>query len=312
MSQADVRPSIPRTPAQVTLRVVSAIMAILGGLMVVGDVLVFLNRNQLGLADEGMWTVLTYGGIILAAAGLLLLTAWLGLRAADDSSRVGPYRFLCYFVGLVVLVAIVWGWGMGMFILFNPIVLVSTVTYVLVCSQLADKVAEEHEAGVKGEVFLRTGRQRTLHLLAEVILIKGALVGVAMSAIGVAALAATGGAIDGSAAALADDLGLGAADLAPSVIGGLVTAAANLLVGALGIWGSNRPEKIVPFFVIVAASFAFDVVKAVAGVVVTGALSAIGVDVLLDTLYTGSCAYLAWKIWRQPRELVDKRLIMEQ
>ena len=312
MSQADVRPSIPRTPAQVTLRVVSAIMAILGGLMVVGDVLVFLNRNQLGLADEGMWTVLTYGGIILAAAGLLLLTAWLGLRAADDSSRVGPYRFLCYFVGLVVLVAIVWGWGMGMFILFNPIVLVSTVTYVLVCSQLADKVAEEHEAGVKGEVFLRTGRQRTLHLLAEVILIKGALVGVAMGAIGVAALAATGGAIDGSAAALADDLGLGAADLAPSVIGGLVTAAANLLVGALGIWGSNRPEKIVPFFVIVAASFAFDVVKAVAGVVVTGALSAIGIDVLLDTLYTGSCAYLAWKIWRQPRELVDKRLIAEQ
>ena len=161
---ADVRPSIPRTPAQVTLRVVSAIMALLGGLVVVGAALVFLNRDQLGLAEESMWTVLTYGGIILAAAGLLLLTAWLGFRAADDSSRVGPYRFLCYFVGLVVLVAIVWGWGMGMFLLFNPVVLASTVTYVLVCSQLADKVAEEHEAGVKGEVFLRTGRQRTLHL----------------------------------------------------------------------------------------------------------------------------------------------------
>ena len=143
---ADVRPSIPRTPAQVTLRVVSAIMALLGGLVVVGAALVFLNRDQLGLAEESMWTVLTYGGIILAAAGLLLLTAWLGFRAADDSSRVGPYRFLCYFVGLVVLVAIVWGWGMGMFLLFNPVVLASTVTYVLVCSQLADKVAEEHEA----------------------------------------------------------------------------------------------------------------------------------------------------------------------
>ena len=312
MSQVDVRPSVPRTPAQVTLRVVSAIMAILGGLLVVGAALVFLNREQLGLADESMWTVLTYGGIILAAAGLLLLTAWLGLRAADDSSRVGPYRFLCYFVGLVVLVAIVWGWGMGTFILFNPLVLVSTITYVIVCSQLADKVAEEHAAGVRGEVFLRTGRQRTLHLLAEVILIKGALVGAVMAVIGIAVLAATGGAIDGSAASLAEDLGLGAVDLAPAVIGGLVTAAANLLVGALGIWGSNRPQKIVPFFVIVAISFAFDVVKVVAGIVATGALSAIGVDVLLDLLYTGSCAYLAWKIWRQPRELVDKRLIVEQ
>ena len=241
---ADVRPSIPRTPAQVTLRVVSAIMALLGGLVVVGAALVFLNRDQLGLAEESMWTVLTYGGIILAAAGLLLLTAWLGFRAADDSSRVGPYRFLCYFVGLVVLVAIVWGWGMGMFLLFNPVVLASTVTYVLVCSQLADKVAEEHEAGVKGEVFLRTGRQRTLHLLAEVVLVKGAILGVVVAVMAVTVFAVT----DSSAGAdLARDLGLEGSDLVTGVVVGLLTAAANVLVGCLGIWGSNRPQKIVPF-----------------------------------------------------------------
>ena len=39
---SDVRPSVPRTPAQVTLRVVSAIMAILGGLVLLGAGLVFL------------------------------------------------------------------------------------------------------------------------------------------------------------------------------------------------------------------------------------------------------------------------------
>ena len=306
---ADVRPSIPRTPAQVTLRVVSAIMALLGGLVVVGAALVFLNRGQLGLAEEGMWTVLTYGGIILAAAGLLLLTAWLGFRAADDSSRVGPYRFLCYLVGLVVLVAIVWGWGMGMFLLFNPVVLASTVTYVLVCSQLADKVAEEHEAGVKGEVFLRTGRQRTLHLLAEVILIKGAIFGVVVAVMAIAAFAATGGA---SGADLASDLGLSGSDLVLATVAAGVTAAANIIVGTLGIWGSNRPEKIVPFFVIVLVSFAYDVFKIVVSVAAAGGLSAIGVEVLLDLLFTGSCAWLSWKIWRQPRELVDKRLIVEQ
>lgn len=306
---ADVRPSIPRTPAQVTLRVVSAIMALLGVLVVVGAALVFLNRDQLGLAEESMWTVLTYGGIILIAAGLLLLTAWLGFRAADDSSRVGPYRFLCYFVGLVVLVAIVWGWGMGMFLLFNPVVLASTVTYVLVCSQLADKVAEEHEAGVKGEVFLRTGRQRTLHLLAEVILIKGAIFGVVVAVMAIAAFAATGGA---SGADLASDLGLSGSDLVLATVAAGVTAAANIIVGTLGIWGSNRPEKIVPFFVIVLVSFAYDVFKIVVSVAVAGGLSAIGVDVLLDLLFTGSCAWLSWKIWKQPRELVDKRLIVEQ
>lgn len=306
---ADVRPSIPRTPAQVTLRVVSAIMALLGGLVVVGAALVFLNRDQLGLAEESMWTVLTYGGIILAAAGLLLLTAWLGFRAADDSSRVGPYRFLCYLVGLVVLVAIVWGWGMGMFLLFNPVVLASTVTYVLVCSQLADKVAEEHEAGVKGEVFLRTGRQRTLHLLAEVVLVKGAIFGVVVAVMAIAAFAATGGA---SGADLASDLGLSGSDLVLATVAAGVTAAANIIVGILGIWGSNRPEKIVPFFVIVLVSFAYDVFKIVVSVAAAGGLSAIGVEVLLDLLFTGSCAWLSWKIWRQPRELVDKRLIVEQ
>lgn len=306
---ADVRPSIPRTPAQVTLRVVSAIMALLGGLMVVGAALVFLNRDQLGLAEESMWTVLTYGGIILIAAGLLLLTAWLGFRAADDSSRVGPYRFLCYFVGLVVLVAIVWSWGMGMFLLFNPVVLASTVTYVLVCSQLADKVAEEHEAGVKGEVFLRTGRQRTLHLLAEVVLVKGAIFGVVVAVMAIAAFAATGGA---SGADLASDLGLSGSDLVLATVAAGVTAAANIIVGILGIWGSNRPEKIVPFFVIVLVSFAYDVFKIVVSVAAAGGLSAIGVEVLLDLLFTGSCAWLSWKIWRQPRELVDKRLIVEQ
>lgn len=306
---ADVRPSIPRTPAQVTLRVVSAIMALLGVLVVVGAALVFLNRDQLGLAEESMWTVLTYGGIILAAAGLLLLTAWLGFRAADDSSRVGPYRFLCYFVGLVVLVAIVWGWGMGMFLLFNPVVLASTVTYVLVCSQLADKVAEEHEAGVKGEVFLRTGRQRTLHLLAEVVLVKGAIFGVVVAVMAIAAFAATGGA---SGADLASDLGLSGSDLVLATVAAGVTAAANIIVGILGIWGSNRPEKIVPFFVIVLVSFAYDVFKIVVSVAAAGGLSAIGVEVLLDLLFTGSCAWLSWKIWRQPRELVDKRLIVEQ
>lgn len=306
---ADVRPSIPRTPAQVTLRVVSAIMALLGVLVVVGAALVFLNRDQLGLAEESMWTVLTYGGIILIAAGLLLLTAWLGFRAADDSSRVGPYRFLCYFVGLVVLVAIVWGWGMGMFLLFNPVVLASTVTYVLVCSQLADKVAEEHEAGVKGEVFLRTGRQRTLHLLAEVVLVKGAILGVVVAVMAVTVFAVTG---SSAGADLAHDLGLEGTDLVAGVVVGLVTAAANVLVGCLGIWGSNRPQKIVPFFVMVTASFVFDVAKTVVSMAVAGGLSSVGVDVLLDLLFTGSCAWLSWKIWRQARELVDKRLIVEQ
>ncbi len=291
---SDVKPSIPRTPAQVTLRIVSVVMALLGAVVVLGSVLVFWNRDLLGLADESMWTVFTYGGIILAGAALLLVTAWLGLKAADDSARVGPYRALCYAVGLVTLVAIVWGWGMGMFILFNPVVLASTVTYVLVCSSLADKVAAEHEAGVTGEVFLRTGHQRTLHLLCEVMVLKGVLVGLWVFGAGIAYYLA------GNAGISAESLGLDERNIVSFMVTNAVSAAIDLAVGALGIYGSNRPTKIAPFLVLTGLAFAYDVFALAAGVVLHESLDAVSIQGLLDMLYTGACAWMAHRVYKQP------------
>ncbi len=291
---SDVKPSIPRTPAQVTLRIVSVVMALLGAVVVLGSVLVFWNRDQLGLADESMWTVFTYGGIILAGAALLLFTAWLGLKAADDSSRVGPYRGLCYAVGLVTLIAIVWGWGMGMFILFNPIVLASTVTYVLICSTLADKVAAEHEAGVTGEVFMRTGRQRTLHLLSEVIVMKGVLLGLWVFGVAIAYYLAENSGIS------VGNLGLDQGNIGSFMVSNGISAAIDLGAGALGIYGSNRPNKILPFLVINAVAFWVDVVGLAAGIVLHESLDAVSVQGLLDMLYVGACAWLSLKVYKQP------------
>ncbi len=292
---SDVKPSIPRTPAQVTLRIVSVVMALLGAVVVLGSVLVILNRGVLGLADESMWTVFTYGGLILAGAALLLLTAWLGLKAADDSSRIGPYRGLCYAVGLVTLIAIVWGWGMGMFVLFNPVVLSSTVTYVLVCSTLADKVAAEHEAGVTGEVFMRTGHQRTVHLLSEVIVMKGVLTALLVFGVAIAYyLAENGG---GSSLA---NLGLDAGNIRNFLVSNGVTAAIDLGAGALGIYGSNRPNKILPFLVINSVAFWLDIVGLAAGIVLHESLDAVSVQGLLDMLYVGACAWLSLKVYKQP------------
>lgn len=291
---SDVKPSIPRTPAQVTLRIVSVVMALLGAVVVLGSVLVFWNRDLLGLADESMWTVFTYGGIILAGAALLLLTAWLGLKAADDSSRIGPYRGLCYAVGLVTLVAIVWGWGMGMFILFNPIVLASTVTYVLICSTLADKVAAEHEAGVTGEVFMRTGRQRTLHLLSEVIVMKGVLLGLWVFGVAIAYYLAENSGISVGV------LGLDQGNIWSFMVSNGISAVIDLGAGALGIYGSNRPNKILPFLVINTIAFWLDVVGLAAGVVLHESLDAVSVQGLLDMLYVGACAWLSLKVYKQP------------
>ena len=291
---SDVKPSIPRTPAQVTLRIVSVVMALLGAVVVLGSVLVFWNRDLLGLADESMWTVFTYGGIILAGAALLLVTAWLGLKAADDSSRIGPYRGLCYAVGLVTLIAIVWGWGMGMFVLFNPIVLASTVTYVLICSTLADKVAAEHEAGVTGEVFMRTGRQRTLHLLSEVIVMKGVLLGLWVFGVAIAYYLAENSGISVGV------LGLDQGNIWSFMVSNGISAAIDLGAGALGIYGSNRPNKILPFLVINAIAFWLDVVGLAAGVVLHESLDAVSVQGLLDMLYVGACAWLSLKVYKQP------------
>ena len=289
---SDVHPSIPRTPAQATLRVVSIVMAIIGGVVVLGGALAFWYRDRLGLADELAWLAYSYGGIIMGAAALLLVTALLGLRAADDSSRVAPYRNLCYFVGLVILVAIVWGWGMGTFLLFNPIVLLSTVTYVIVCSQLADRVAEEHERGVRGEVFLRNGDQRTLHLLSEVILVKGALIATFVTVIAVGYFVQGG-------RDLASDLGLSMESYEQVLITYGVDAAVNVGVAMLGIWGSNRPRRVTPFLVISAAAFLADVARVAVGVAMRQELGTGSVEVLLDLVYMGACAYVAWKIRRQ-------------
>ena len=179
----DLEPSIPRTPAQAVLRMVSLLMGGIGALALVGGLLV-LVPGVIGGAD--FWASVTFGVMILVVAGLLVLTAILGLAASNNSARVGPYRFLCYLVGLAVLVAIVWGWGMGTFILFNPIVLTTTIVYVLICSRLADKVKEEHDKGVSGETFLRSRHQRVLHLLAELVILKGVLTVVVVAVFGAA------------------------------------------------------------------------------------------------------------------------------
>ena len=136
-------------------------------------------------------------------------------------------------------------------------------------------------------------------------IVKGAIVGL-MAAVMALAFYSMGD------ISLAASLGVSVADLERDLIENAVAAALHLGVGALGIWGSNRPEKIMPFFVLSTGALALDVARIVSGVAASGALLATGTDTLLDLVYTGSCAWLAWKVWRQPRELVDKGLIVRQ
>lgn len=288
----DLEPSVPRTPTQAVLRMVSILMGGIGLLVLVGGLLV-LVPGVIGGAD--LWASVTFGVMILVVAGLLILTAVLGLAASNNSARVGPYRFLCYLVGLAVLVAIVWGWGMGTFILFNPIVLTTTIVYVLICSRLADKVKEEHDKGVSGETFLRSRHQRVLHLLSELVILKGALTLVVVCVLG-AALVVYG---EGERAVISGVPVTVTGTLYALVIAGGVAAGLSIGVGALGIWGSNRPQKIKPFLVVASISLALDLVQAAVRLVERGPLG-LQFDLVLDIVFMAACVYLAVRIDRQP------------
>ena len=288
----DLEPSVPRTPTQAVLRMVSILMGIIGALVLAGGLIV-LVPSVLGGTD--FWAAVTFGVMILVAAGLLVLTAVLGLVASNNSARVGPYRFLCYLVGLAVLVAIVWGWGMGTFILFNPIVLTTTIVYVLICSRLADKVKEEHDKGVSGETFLRSRHQRVLHLLSELVILKGVLTLVVVAVMG-AALVVYG---EGERAMISGIPVTVTGTLFSLLIVGGIAAGISAGVGALGIWGSNRPQKIRPFLVVAAVALALDLVQVVGHVLERGLLG-LSFDLVLDVVFMAVCVYLAVRIERQP------------
>ena len=289
---ADLEPSVPRTPAQSVLRIVSLLMGGIGALALMGGLAV-LVPGVLGGAD--FWASVTFGVMIVVAAALLMLTAALGLIASNNSARVGPYRFLCYLVGLAVLVAIVWGWGMGTFVLFNPIVLTVTIVYVLICSRLADKVKEEHDHGVSGETFLRSRHQRVLHLLSELVILKGVLTVVVVVVLG-AALVVYG---EGERAVISGVPVTVSSTLYALLAVGGVAAAANVGVGALGIWGSNRPQRIRPFLVVACIVLALDLVQAVGHVMERGVMG-LSFDLVLDIVFMGACVYLAARVSRQP------------
>lgn len=288
----DLEPSVARTPAQAVLRIVSILMALIGVAVLAGG-LVVLVPSVVGGTD--FWAAVTFGTMIVVAAGLLILTAVLGLLASNNSARVGPYRFLCYLVGLAVLVAIIWGWGVGTFILFNPIVLTVTIVYVLICSRLADKVQEEHDRGVIGETVLRSRHQRVLHILSELVILKGALTLVVVAVLG-AALLVYG---EGEKAVISGISLTVTGEVYALVVLGGVAAAASILVGCLGIRGSNRPAKVRPFLVLACAGLALDLVQVV-GRLARGGVMALSFDVVLDTLFMAACVYLAIRVDRQP------------
>ena len=299
-----VKATIPRTPAQHILRIVSIVLIILGA----ADVLITLASlfaTITGLQPAVPLEKLEFSGVyftfsnnvllgyvfVLLIGMLQVVTSIFGLRAAKDSSKVEPYRFLCYLIGLIILVGILWAWGRGDLIILDPFIQLNTIVYVVICSNLADKVKKEHDQGVVGTTYWRSRHQRVLHLFA--------LVSIAFSGIALFLVLILLGLHDFSRVVNLPALATVNQFLAQQ---GILTiflvtlgAAFSLIAGLLALKGSNDARFIRPYILAVTVIVLFDVARIIFTALTQGIPSVTSQDIF-ELVYNASGLYLAIRI----------------
>ena len=299
-----VKATVPRTPAQHILRIVSIVLIILG----TADVLITLASlfaTITGLQPAVPLEQLEFSGVYFTFSNNILLgyvfvlligmlqvaTSIFGLRAAKDSSKVEPYRFLCYLIGLIILVGILWAWGRGELIILDPFIQLNTIVYVVICSNLADKVKKEHDQGVVGTTYWRSRHQRVLHLFA--------LVSIAFSGIALFLVLILLGLHDLSRVVNLPALATVNQFLVQQ---GILTiflvtlgAAFSLIAGLLALKGSNDARFIRPYILAVIVIVLFDVARIIFTALTQG-IPAVTSQDIFELVYNASGLYLAIRI----------------
>ena len=299
-----VKATVPRTPAQHILRIVSIVLIILG----VADVLITsasLFATIMGLRPalpleqrelSGVYFTFSnnvlLGYVFVLLIGVMqIITSMLGLRAAKDSSKVEPYRFLCYLIGLIILVGILWAWGRGELIILDPFVQLNTIVYVVICSNLADKVKKEHDQGIVGTTYWRSRHQRVLHFFA--------LVSIALSGIALFLVLVLLGLHDLSRVVNQPSLTTVNQVLAQQGILSifLITLGAvfSLVVGLLALKGSNDARFIRPYILAVTVIVLFDIVRIIFTALTQG-IPAVNSQDIFELTYNITGLYLAIRI----------------
>ena len=299
-----VKATVPRTPAQHILRIVSIVLIILGAADVL-TTLASLFATITGLQPAVPLEQLEFSGVyftfsnnvllgyvfVLLIGMLQVVTSIFGLRAAKDSSKVEPYRFLCYLIGLIILVGILWAWGRGELIILDPFVQLNTIVYVVICSNLADKVKKEHDQGIVGTTYWRSRHQRVLHFFA--------LVSITLSGIALFLVLILLGLHD-----LSRVVNQPALDTVNQFLEqqGILTiflvtvgAVFSLVAGLLALKGSNDARFIRPYILIVSIIVIFDVVRIVFTALTQG-IPAVNSQDIFELTYNIAGLYLAIRI----------------
>ena len=299
-----VKATVPRTPAQPLLRIVSIVLIILGTADVL-TTLASLFATITGLQPAVPLERLEFSGVyftfsnnvllgyvfVLLIGMLQVVTSIFGLRAAKDSSKVEPYRFLCYLIGLIILVGILWAWGRGELIILDPFVQLNTIVYVVICSNLADKVKKEHDQGIVGTTYWRSRHQRVLHFFS--------LVSIALSGIALFLVLILLGLHDLSRVVSQPFLATVNQFLEQQGILTifLVTVGAvfSLAAGLLALKGSNDARFIRPYILIVSTIVLFDIVRIVFTTLTQG-IPAVNSQDVFELVYNVTGWYLAVRI----------------
>ena len=299
-----VKATVPRTPAQHILRIVSIVLIILG----VADVLITsasLFATIMGLRPALPLEQLELSGVyftfsnnvllgyvfVLFIGVLQVVTSICGLRAAKDSSKVEPYRFLCYLIGLIILLGILWAWGRGELIILDPFVQLNTIVYVVICSNLADKVKKEHDQGIVGTTYWRSRHQRVLHFFALVsIALSGIVLFLILILLGLHDLSSV---VNQPALATVNQVLAQQGILSIFLI--TIGAVFSLVVGLLALKGSNDARFIRPYILAVTVIVLFDIVRIIFTALTQG-IPAVNSQDIFELTYNITGLYLAIRI----------------
>ena len=283
-----VKATVPRTPAQHILRIVSIVLIILG----VADVLTTtgsLFATVMGLQPAIPLEQLEFSGVyftfsnnvllgyvfVLLIGILQVITSIFGLRAAKDSSKVEP----------------LWAWGRGELIILDPFVQLNAIVYVVICSNLADKVKKEHDQGIVGTTYWRSRHQRVLHFFS--------LVSIALSGIALFLVLILLGLHDLSRVVNQPFLATVNQFLEQQGILTifLVTVGAvfSLVAGLLALKGSNNARFIRPYILAVTLIVVFDVVRIIFTALTQG-IPAVNSQDIFELTYNIAGLYLAIRI----------------
>lgn len=302
----------PRTGNQKALYITSVIMIVFGILVTISGIVIIAagaSAGPLGIdeplnvggTDTTAGLVTTVVGSLVVVLGLIeLVVAVLGIRGANDASKIGPYRALSWGISIVLFAMFIYTWVNHGSIFRDPFLFIGDIIYLIFCTTLADQVKRDRDRGIVGEPEAeRSGSQKALRVIVIVLIVFAIvtlLVSAAMMALAVFSMA-NGIGIDYTVDLNGQSVSSLVLVMSFAIVL-IISSVIDLVVGIFGLRGANDPRKIKPFFVLCIISLALCVIG-IGWSLAQGTFASSGSSDVVELLITGVCTWLSYDIMRK-------------